>query len=90
MFADTIAHTGALIDLLLAAFCLGILVFGIWILRNPVAFWDQFNPYLRPYGRPTLILGRVIGSLWAVSAVSACVILIGNAARASVNHHWIR
>jgi hypothetical protein len=90
MFADAIAHTGALIDILLALVCGGILAFGLRILRNPVAFWDQFNPYLKPYGRSTLILGRVIGSLWTFSAASACIILVGNAVRASLLHHWVR
>ena len=90
MFTDAVAHTGALIDILLALFCGTILAFGVWILRNPVAFWDQFNPYLKPYGRSTLILGRVIGSHWTFSAASACIILVGNAIRASLLHHWVR
>lgn len=84
-----IANAGALPDLLLAVACSGVLVLGTWMLRNPAAFWDHFNPYLKPYGRFTLVLGRVVGSLWAFGAVLGCIILVGNAIRAGLHHHWI-
>jgi hypothetical protein len=86
---DSLSNAAALPDFLLASACLGILMLGIWILRNPAAFWDQFNPYLKPYGALTLLLGRTIGSLWAFGAVFGCVMLLGNAVRAGLQHHWI-
>ena len=89
MSFDFLWNAGALLDFLLTAACFGILLLGIWILRNPAAFWDQFNPYLKPYGWFTLILGRVIGSLWASGAVFGCIILVGNAIRAGLHHHWL-
>ncbi|HWC16226.1 MAG TPA: hypothetical protein VG498_04400 [Terriglobales bacterium] len=87
---DLVAHAGVLVDVLLFATCFVILLGGLWIYKNPVGFWDQFNPYLRPYGRLTLALGKVIGSLWAFGAVLGCIVLIGNAIRQSLHHHWIR
>ena len=89
MFLDSVARSGALVNFLLAGVCFGILILGVWIARNPGPFWDQFNPYLKPYGRFTLALGRVIGSLWAFGAVFGCAILVGNAIRAGLSHHWI-
>ena len=83
-------HAGVLVDLGLAVACFGILALGIWILRNPEAFWDQFNPYLKPYGSFTLRLGRAIGSLWSLGAVLGCIIAVGNAVRDAMNHHWFR
>lgn len=77
-------------DLVLLATCFSILLGGLWIFKNPVGFWDQFNPYLKPYGRITLALGRVIGSLWAFGAALGCIILIGNVIREGLHHHWIR
>ena len=86
---DVFFRAGALIDLLLCAACLAILFGGLWIVRNPENFWDQFNPYLKPYHRATLALGKVIGTLWAFGAALGCVVLIGNAIRESLRHHWI-
>ena len=90
MNLEALAHAGALVDLLLFITCFVILRAGLWICRNPVGFWDQFNPYLKPYGQFTLVLGRVIGSLWALGAALGCVVLIGNAIRESLLHHWVR
>jgi hypothetical protein len=87
---DLLFRAGALVDLLLCAICFAVLLTGVWIWRNPAGFWDQFNPYLQPYHRATLVLGKVIGSLWAFGAALACVVLIGNAIRESLRHHWIR
>lgn len=83
-------HAGVLADLVVATACFGILVLGVWISRNPSAFWDQFNPYLKPYGRFTLRLGRVIGSLWSFGATFGCIIALGNAIRDGLHHHWLR
>ena len=77
-------------SVLFSAVCLTVLMTGIWILRNPAGFWDRFNPYLKPYHHVTLVLGRIIGSLWAFGAALGCVVFIGNAIRASLQHHWIR
>lgn len=87
---DSLMHAGALVDLLLFAGCFAILLLGLWIARNPAAFWDHFNPYLQPYGRFTLGLGRVIGSLWALGAVAGCVLFVGNAIQAAMRHRWIK
>jgi len=86
---DFLFRAGAVIDLALCAVCFGILVAGVWIWRNPSEFWDQFNPYLKPYQLGTLVLGRVIGCLWAFGAALGCVVLIGNAIRESLRHHWM-
>ena len=83
-------HTGVLIDVLLLAVCSAILVLGIWIAKNPAAFWDQFNPFLKPYNRFTLRLGRVIGSLWTIGAVAGCILFVGNAIQAGLHHRWLR
>jgi len=90
MNLGALAHVGALVDLLLFVTCFSILLAGLWICENPVRFWDQFNPYLKPYGQFTLALGRVIGSLWAFGAALGCIVLIGNAIRESLRHHWVR
>jgi hypothetical protein len=70
--------------------CFGVLVFGVLIYRNPVLFWDQFNPYLKPYSRFTIAIGKLIGSLWAAGATLGCIALAGNAIRESLHHHWLR
>jgi len=88
MIPDSLMHAGLLVDLELATACFGILLLGIWIFRKPGAFWDQFNPYIKPYGRFTLRLGRVIGSLWSFGAVCGCVIALGNAVRDGMHHVW--
>lgn len=88
MLPDSLLHAGMLVELALAASCFGILFLGIWIFCNPVTFWDQFNPYLKPYTRFTLALGRVIGSLWVSGAVFGCILLLGNAVRAGLRHRW--
>jgi hypothetical protein len=88
MIPDSLMHAGLLVDLELAAACFGILMLGVWICRNPGAFWDQFNPYLKPYRRTTLGLGRVIGWLWSFGAVLGCIIAVGNAVRDGMRHHW--
>jgi hypothetical protein len=88
--ANFLAHAGVLVDLLLASGCFVVLVLGIWIFRNPGAFWDEFNPYLRPYGRFSLGLGRLIGSLWSFGAIFGCILALGNAIRAGVHHHWLK
>jgi hypothetical protein len=90
MIPDFLMHAGVLVDLILATACFGILVLGVWIYRNPGAFWDQFNPYLKPYGHFTLGLGRVIGSLWSFGAILGCIIAVGNAVRHGVHHHWLK
>ena len=90
MLPDALLHTGVVTDLLLFAVCFGILVLGIWIARYPAAFWDQFNPFLKPYNHFTLGLGRVIGSLWTVGAVSGCILFVGNAIQAGLHHRWLR
>jgi hypothetical protein len=87
---DALLHAGALLDVLVSAGCFMILLIGLWIARNPAAFWDRFNPYLKPYSRFTLRLGRLIGSLWAVGAVAGCILFIGNAIQAGIHHHWFR
>lgn len=73
-----------------SAICFTVLLTGVCIFRNPAGFWDQFNPYLKPYHRLTLALGKIIGSLWALGATVGCFIFIGNAIRASLQHHWMR
>jgi len=88
MIPDSLMHAGLLVDLELATACFGILVLGVWICRHPAAFWDQFNPYLKPYRRLTLGLGRVIGSLWSFGAICGFVIAVGNAVRDGLHHHW--
>jgi len=90
MIPNSLMHIGVMADLALATACFGILVLGIWICRNPGAFWDQFNPYLKPYGRFTLGLGRMIGSLWSFGAVFGCIIAVGNAVRDGMQHHWLK
>jgi hypothetical protein len=87
---NALLHAGVLIDLLLCAACFGILLLGLWIARHSAAFWDQFNPYLKPYSRLTLALGQLIGSLWAIGAVFGCVLFMGNAIQAGLHHHWIK
>jgi len=87
---DQLFRAGALMDVALSMICFTVLVAGVWIWRNPAEFWDQFNPYLKPYQRATLVLGKVIGSLWAFGATLGCVVLVGNAIRESLRHHWIR
>jgi hypothetical protein len=89
MLPDALMHAGALVELLLALGCAAIFVLGIWITRNPAGFWDQFNPYLKPYSRFTLGLGRLIGSLWAAGAFLGCILFIGNAIQAGLHHRWI-
>lgn len=86
---EWLAQAGVVADLAAFATFFGLLAFGYWSARNPVLFWDQFNPYLKPYGRLTLALGRLIGSLWALGAALACVITFGDALRALLQHHWI-
>lgn len=86
---DFIAHAGVLVNAVLGGLCLGICLLGVWTWRDPAAFWDQFNPFLKPYSRLTLTLGRVIGFLWAAGAVCGCLVVFGNALRAGINHHWI-
>ena len=73
-------------DLLLAAIVFGIFLLGGWVVRHPAAFWDRFNPYLKPYGKVTLALGRAIGALWAFGAALGCIILVGNAVRDAGRH----
>jgi len=90
MNPDSLMPAGMVVDLVLAFACLAILALGVWICRNPGAFWDQFNPYLKPYGRFALGLGRVIGSLWSFGAVLGCIIAMGNAVRDAIRHHWLR
>lgn len=90
MLPNSILQAGALLDVLLFAACGMILILGLWIARNPAAFWDQFNPYLSPYSKTTLNLGRVIGSLWTCGAVCGCVLFVGSAVRAGLDHRWIR
>jgi hypothetical protein len=87
---DVFLRAGALINVFSCAVCFAVLAMGVWMFRNPAGFWDQFNPYLKPYHRVTLILGKIIGSLWAFGAAFGCFVFIGNAIRASLNHHWIR
>jgi len=89
MLADFIANAGALLDLLFLGVCLSVLLLGVWISRNPVAFWDQFNPFLKPYSRFTLGLGRAIGFLWAFGAGCGCIVVVGGAVRAGIHHHWV-
>jgi hypothetical protein len=89
MVGGFVAHAGVLGNLLLAAVCFAVLWLGLWMVRYPSAFWDQFNPYLKPYSRSVIFLGRVIGSLWAAGAVSGCILLFGNAIRAGLNRHWM-
>jgi ABC-type transport system involved in multi-copper enzyme maturation permease subunit len=89
MPAEWLATAGAVTDSIVFAICAGILLFGCWVIRNPVLFWEQFNPYLKPYGRATLALGRMIGSLWALGAALGCVITFGDAVRATLHHHWM-
>jgi hypothetical protein len=86
---EWLAHAGVVADLAVFGACFAILAFGYWSAWNPVLFWDQFNPYLKPYSRLTLALGRLIGSLWAFGAALACVVTLGDAVRALVQHHWI-
>jgi len=83
------AHAGAIADFAGFGFCAGILILGYWIVRDPVLFWEQFNPYLKPYGSLTLALGRAIGSLWAFGAAFGCVITFGDGVRAIFGHHWV-
>ncbi|PYY01067.1 MAG: hypothetical protein DMG64_15550 [Acidobacteria bacterium] len=90
MIPDSLMHAGVLVDLGLATVCFAILALGIWIWRNPEAFWNEFNPYLKPHRSFTLSLGRVIGSLWSFGAVLGCIITIGNAVRDGVHHHWLK
>lgn len=90
MSFDGLLRAGALLNVLFSAMCFAVLVTGVWIFRNPVGFWDQFNPYLKPYHRLTLALGKLIGSLWAFGAALGCFVFIANAIRASLQHHWIR
>jgi hypothetical protein len=87
---EAILHAGVFLDVLLLAACAAILILGLWTLRHPATFWEQFNPYLRPYGRFTLVLGRMIGSLWACGAALGCILFIGNAVKAGLDHRWIR
>lgn len=89
MVPDVIAHAGVLINILLAAACFGVLLFGVWMARDPHAFWNTFNPFLKPYSQFTLRLGLVIGLLWIVGAVCGWLIVCGNAVRAGLHHHWI-
>lgn len=90
MLPEAILHAGVLFDVLLLGACIAILMLGLWTVRHPAAFWEQFNPYLRPQGTITLALGRVIGSLWASGAALGCVLFIGNAVKAALDHRWIR
>ena len=90
MSFDGLLRAGALLNVLFSAMCFAVLVTGVWIFRNPVGFWDQFNPYLKPYHRLTLALGKLIGSLLAFGAALGCFVFIANAIRASLQHHWIR
>jgi hypothetical protein len=81
-----ISQPTATADLLLASLVFGVFLLGSWIVRNPARFWDQFNPYLKPYGKTTLALGRTIGALWAFGAVLGCLVLVGNAIRDAGRH----
>ena len=90
MSFEVLFRAGALINLVFSAICFAVLVTGVWIFRHPAGFWDQFNPYLKPYHRLTLVLGKLIGSLWALGAAVGCFVFIGSAIRASLQHHWIR
>ena len=90
MSFDLLLRAGALIDVFFCAVCFAVLVTGVWIIRNPAGFWDQFNPYLKPYHSLILALGKIIGALWAFGAALGCFVFIGNAIRASLQHHWIR
>jgi len=86
---EAFSHVGALADLFFLITCFAVLRAGLWIYRNPVGFWDQFNPYLKPYGIFTLALGKLIGSLWAFGAALGCILFTGNAIRESLRHHWL-
>jgi hypothetical protein len=86
---DAVFHFGVVVDLLFLAFSVGILVWGVWIAKDPTGFWNQFNPFLKPYSSLTLCLGRVIGSLWALGAASACLLFLGNAIQAGLHHQWL-
>lgn len=90
MSFDVLLREGALVDVFFCAVCFAVLVTGIWIFRNPEGLWDHFNPYLKPYHRLTLVLGKIIGSLWAFGAALGCFLFMGSAIRALLQHHWIR
>jgi hypothetical protein len=90
VLSEALLHTGVLVNILLSGVSVSVLLLGLWIWRDQVAFWDQFNPYLKPYSRFTLRLGRVIGSLWAFGAIVGCILFLGNAVQAALQHHWIR
>lgn len=54
----------------------GLAVLGRWTYRNPEAFMDRFNPYMKPYGRMTLAIAKFAGGLWFAGAIVGCISLI--------------
>jgi hypothetical protein len=87
---DVLFRAGALASVLFSLMCFAVLITGVWVFHNPADFWDQFNPYLKPYHRLTLALGKLIGTLWAFGAALGFFVFIANAIRASLQHRWIR
>jgi len=89
MIAALYGTAGALQEGALAAISFGVLLFAMWTMRNPAAFWKAFNPFLRADGRFAFRFGFVIGLLWTVGAICGCIIGCGSAWRAGLQHHWL-